>query len=100
MDKMREAEFCHNIRTQLALHPEWLSGSLMAVTAGMLDAIQTANERAGKLDVALRSALALSNAARITDDVKQMLSRSILDALPPKGLGSKVEEQTRERLSD
>ena len=73
--------FHHFIQITLSKHPEWLDAAINGISSGMAMALHAANLRAGKADIAMRSALALANSGRLTPQAKAALNRSISEAI-------------------
>ena len=94
-----EMQFKIFIRASLAKNPEWLRSALDAVSAGMSQAIATANERAGDYDLAFRSALSLADPARLSTEAKELLSKAVVGAIKKHGGGSDIENRSIDRLS-
>ena len=94
-----EMQFKGFIRSSLAKNPEWLRSALDAVSAGMSQAVATANERAADYDLAFRSALSLADPARLSADAKEMLSKAVVGAIKKHGGNCEIEERSVKRLS-
>lgn len=91
-----EADYFIAIRDGLRAHPEWLRTAMDGITQGMYGALADERTRANKLDLALRSALALALPDRVSAETKKLLNETICHVLPKEG-ASAVERKFLER---
>ena len=74
-------QFANLITGTLADNPDWLPDALSAVSSGMDKALRQANHRSAQYDLAFRCALSLTDPKRMNKETKDLLNRSIVDAI-------------------
>ncbi len=92
MTTQEEIDYFVAIRDGLRAHPDWLRTAMDAVTQGMHAALTDERNRAGQLDLALRSALVLALPGRLSAEMKELLNGVVARALPQEN-ASEVERK-------
>jgi hypothetical protein len=80
-----EQVFYTGIVQALRDHPQWMGSAVAAIVAGSNAALQDEQRRTNAKDVALRTALTLVNANRITPELRKMLCDTVIAGLAPEG---------------
>jgi hypothetical protein len=91
------AEFERTILTTLSKNPEWLPQAFNAICYAMQEAMAAVNAQRAAYDLAFRSALAISDPARLTPETKALMNKAIVKAIDPEG-ACKAELKALERI--
>lgn len=80
-DEIKKQELCAKIINTLEEHPEWVGDAVGAITAGINCALHKKTLANNELQVALVSALALTENKRLRQDMIDHLNETILQRI-------------------